>query len=122
MRAGSAAASHCVPMLPRKSVPSMLWTNSPGNDDTSFGGGVSNFLATEMGSDLQAAAPFYGQAADTKRVPRIKASLVIHYAEDDPRVNAMRKEYEAALTANKVDFVAHLLHGSERRRPHIGFA
>lgn len=78
-----------------------------------FGGGVSNYLATEMGSELQAAAPFYGQAAPKERVPRIKASLVIHWAEDDPRINAMRPEYEAALKANGVDWVSYSYPGTK---------
>lgn len=72
-----------------------------------FGGGVSNFLATEMGAELHAAAPFYGQSADLKRVPRIKASLVIHWAEDDPRINEQRPAYEAALKAHGIDWVSY---------------
>ena len=55
-----------------------------------FGGGVTNYLAVEMGDDLQAAAPFYGRAPDTAGVPKIKASILVHYAENDPRVNATR--------------------------------
>lgn len=77
-----------------------------------FGGGVSNYLAVEMGEDIQASAPFYGRAADTEDVPKIKASLVIHYAEDDPRVNAMRPDYEAALKANDVDYAMHVYEGT----------
>ncbi len=69
-----------------------------------FGGGVSNWLATEMGSELSASAPFYGAAAKTEDVPRIKAPLLIHYAEEDPRVNAMRADYEAALKAANVRY------------------
>lgn len=78
-----------------------------------FGGGVSNFLATEMGDELQAAAPFYGQAADLARVPRIKASLVIHWADDDPRVNAQRADYEAALKEHGVDWVSYSYPGTK---------
>ncbi|MCI4661305.1 MAG: dienelactone hydrolase family protein [Neomegalonema sp.] len=69
-----------------------------------FGGGVANYLATEMGADLAASAPFYGAAAKTDAVPNIKAAMLIHYAEDDPRVNAMRPDYEAALQAAGVDY------------------
>ncbi len=43
--------------------------------------------------------PFYGAAAPTAEVPKIKAALLIHYAEDDPRVNGMRPAYEEALKA-----------------------
>ncbi len=69
-----------------------------------FGGGAVNRLAVELGDDLAAGVPFYGAAAPTEDVPRIKAALQIHYAEDDPRINAMRPDYEAALQANGVDF------------------
>ena len=50
-----------------------------------WGGGTTNFLATEMGDELQAGAPFYGRAADTDQVGNIKAAILVHYAEDDER-------------------------------------
>jgi carboxymethylenebutenolidase len=77
-----------------------------------FGGGVANYLAVEMGEDIQAAAPFYGRAADAEDVPKIKASLAIHYAENDERVNAMRPAYEEALKANNVDYAMHVYEGT----------
>ena len=51
------------------------------------GGGVVNFLAVEMGSDLQGAVPYYGPAPEPGSVPKIKAPLLIHLAEQDPRIN-----------------------------------
>jgi carboxymethylenebutenolidase len=77
-----------------------------------WGGGTTNFLATELGNDLQAAAPFYGAAADTARVPRISAAVQAHYAEMDDRVNAMRPDYEAALQANDVTYEMHVYPGT----------
>lgn len=62
-----------------------------------FGGGVANSLAVELGESLQAAAPFYGRAPDLERVGAIRAELAIHWAEDDPRVNAHKETYEQAL-------------------------
>lgn len=41
-------------------------------------------------------------------MPKIRAALLIQYAEDDPRINAMREEYLAALKANGVTRGAHL--------------
>src|SRR5690606_24660355 len=38
-----------------------------------YGGGVSNPLATLLGPDLAAAAPFYGAAPPVAEVPKIKA-------------------------------------------------
>lgn len=77
-----------------------------------FGGGVANYLAVELGEDIQASAPFYGRAPKMEAVPKIKASLLIHYAENDPRVNAMRPDYEAALKANSVDYEMHVYEGT----------
>jgi carboxymethylenebutenolidase len=77
-----------------------------------FGGGVANFLATEMGDALKASAPFYGAAAKIDEVPNIKAAMLIHYAEDDERVNAQRPAYEAALKAAGVDYKMYVYEGT----------
>ncbi len=77
-----------------------------------FGGGVINFLAVEMGGDLNAGAPFYGRAPKSEDVVKIRASLLIHYAENDPRINKTRPDYEAALKANKVAFEMHSYPGT----------
>ncbi len=72
-----------------------------------FGGGVINFLAVEMGGDLNAGVPFYGRAPKSEDVVKIRAPLLIHYAENDPRINKSRAGYEAALKANNVPFEMH---------------
>lgn len=72
-----------------------------------YGGGVVNRLAVELGSDLNAGVPFYGWSAKSEDVPRIKAPLMIQYAEDDPRVNSTQEEYKAALEKNGKDFVMY---------------
>ena len=77
-----------------------------------WGGGVTNFLAVTLGGDLNAAAPFYGRAPDPAEVSRIRAPLLIHYAENDPRVNAMRPAFEAALKANNADYRMHTYPGT----------
>jgi len=77
-----------------------------------WGGGTANFLATEMGEELNAAAPFYGGAAATDKVPAISTALQVHYAEDDERVNAMRPEFEEALKANGVSYEMHIYPGT----------
>ena len=77
-----------------------------------FGGGVINFLAVEMGNDLNAGAPFYGSAPKSEDVVKIRAPLLIHYAENDPRINKTRPGYEAALKANKVPFEMHSYPGT----------
>ena len=77
-----------------------------------WGGGITNFLAVEMGAGLSAAVPFYGAAPAVEDVPGIKAPLLIQSAEDDPRINAMWPEFEEALTANKKRYERHLYKGT----------
>lgn len=77
-----------------------------------FGGGVINFLAVEMGNDLNAGAPFYGRAPKSEDVVKIRAPMLIHYAENDPRINKGRPGYETALKANKVAFEMHTYPGT----------
>ena len=62
--------------------------------------------------DLNAGAPFYGRAAAAADVPKIRAPLLIHYAENDQRVNAMRPDFEAALKAAGADFEMHTYPGT----------
>ena len=44
-----------------------------------YGGGIANFLATEL-PVLAAAVPFYGRQGELSKVTQIKAPLLIHYA------------------------------------------
>jgi carboxymethylenebutenolidase len=78
-----------------------------------WGGGTSNYLATALGGDLQAAAPFYGAAAETAAVPKIKAALLVHYAENDARINEMWPAYEQALKAAGVRYEAYIYPGTQ---------
>jgi carboxymethylenebutenolidase len=78
-----------------------------------WGGGTTNWLATVLGAEMQAGAPFYGAAAEAAAVPRIKAALLIHYAENDARINAMWPPYEAALKAAGVRHEAHVYSGTQ---------
>ena len=78
-----------------------------------FGGGVVNFLAAELGADLQAGAPYYGVAAPTDRVARIRAPLVCHLAANDERINATYPAYQAALRAAGVAHEVHVYPGTQ---------
>jgi carboxymethylenebutenolidase len=78
-----------------------------------WGGGTTNFLAVELGADLGAAVPFYGAAAETARVPAIKAPLLIQYAENDERINAMWPAFETALKAGGVQYEMHMYPGTQ---------
>lgn len=61
-----------------------------------YGGGIANFLATQL-PQLRAAAPFYGIPPPLEDVPNIKADLLVVLAANDERVNGAWPAYEAAL-------------------------
>jgi carboxymethylenebutenolidase len=63
-----------------------------------WGGGMVNELAARS-PELAAGVVYYGIQPDLARVPGIRAALLIHYAEQDPRINAGAAAYEAALRA-----------------------
>ncbi|MFL5897773.1 MAG: dienelactone hydrolase family protein, partial [Solirubrobacterales bacterium] len=68
-----------------------------------YGGGIANLLATRV-PELSAAVPFYGGQPPAEDVARIKAPLLIHYAEKDDRINAGIPAFMAALEANHVKY------------------
>jgi carboxymethylenebutenolidase len=73
-----------------------------------FGGGIANSLAVRMGSDLQAAVPFYGGAAPAADVPKIKAAVLVHHGSEDKRLVDAWPEYEAALKAAGVTYEGYI--------------
>ena len=68
-----------------------------------YGGGIVNMLATRL-PDLAAAVPFYGNQPSAEDAARIKAPMLIHYAEHDDRINAGWPAFEAALKAHHVSY------------------
>ena len=78
-----------------------------------YGGGMVNYLATRLGSDLAAGVPFYGSAPNLEDVPKIKALLMIQSAENDPRINESWPAYEAALKAANVKYERFLYPGTQ---------
>jgi len=76
-----------------------------------WGGGMSNQVAVNS-PDLAAAAPFYGRQPAPEDVPKIKASLLLHYAGLDQRINAGIAAYEAALKAASVDYKIYVYEGA----------
>ncbi|MEO8676419.1 MAG: dienelactone hydrolase family protein, partial [Casimicrobiaceae bacterium] len=73
-----------------------------------YGGGVVNYLAATLGTEMHAGAPYYGVAADTASVANISAPLVCHLAENDERVNSTYPAFEAALKAAGVDYQVYI--------------
>jgi carboxymethylenebutenolidase len=77
-----------------------------------YGGGMANYLATQV-PELAAAVPFYGGQPPAAEVAKIKSPLLIHYAGKDDRINAGWPAYEAALKAAGVRHEGHIYAGTE---------
>ncbi|MCS0588951.1 dienelactone hydrolase family protein [Massilia norwichensis] len=77
-----------------------------------YGGGIANYLATQI-PELAAAVPFYGAQPAAADVARIRAPLMIHDAGKDERILAGWPAYEAALQANKVNYQHFVYAGAE---------
>ena len=78
-----------------------------------WGGGATNWLATVLGADMQAGVPYYGAAPATDAVAAIKAAMLIQYAQNDERINAMWPAYEAALKAAGVSYEMFMYPGTQ---------
>ncbi|APW37950.1 dienelactone hydrolase [Rhodoferax koreense] len=75
-----------------------------------YGGGVANAAAVAY-PELGAAVPFYGRQPKAEDVARIKAPLLLHYAELDTGINQGWPAYEAALKANNKTYEAYIYKG-----------
>jgi carboxymethylenebutenolidase len=61
--------------------------------------------------ELSAAVPFYGAQPKADDVPRIKAPLLLHYAELDTRITGGWPAYRDALDANHKVYQAYVYPG-----------
>jgi carboxymethylenebutenolidase len=88
-----------------------LGTGKVGAVGFCFGGGMVNELAVRIPDVIVAAVPFYGRQPASADVPKIKAALLIHYAEMDQRINEGREEFEKALKAAGTRYQAFMYPG-----------
>jgi len=72
-----------------------------------YGGGIANFLATQL-PDLAAAVPFYGAQPAAADAAKIKAPLLLQYAGLDDRITGAWPAYETALKAAGVKYTAYI--------------
>ena len=77
-----------------------------------WGGALANQLAVHR-QDLLAAVPFYGRQPEAADVPKIRASLMLHYAATDERINAGMEAYEQALKAAGKDYKQYVYEGTQ---------
>lgn len=75
-----------------------------------YGGGVCNAAAVAY-PELKAAVPYYGRQAAAEDAAKIRASLMLHYAGLDERINEGWPAYEAALKAAGTDYQAFIYEG-----------
>jgi carboxymethylenebutenolidase len=76
-----------------------------------FGGGMANTMAVRLPDVIVAAVPFYGGQPSAEDTAKIKAELLLHYAEHDGRINEGWPAYEEALKANDVKYTMHMYDG-----------
>jgi carboxymethylenebutenolidase len=77
-----------------------------------WGGGMANQVAVNS-PDLSAAVPYYGDQPAAEDVPKIKASLLLHYAGTDERINKGIAAFEAALKKASVDYKIYMYEGAK---------
>jgi carboxymethylenebutenolidase len=104
-RADFLAAARAIGTLPQS-------TGKVGVVGFCWGGGIANYLATQL-PELAAAVPFYGSQPPAAEVAKIRAPLMIHDAGKDERVLAGWPAYEAALKENHVAYEHFVYQGAE---------
>ena len=77
-----------------------------------WGGAMANQVAVNS-PDVAAVVPFYGRQPAAEDVPRIKASLLLHYGGLDKRINKGIPAYEAALKTAAVDYRLYIYEGAK---------
>ena len=75
-----------------------------------FGGWISGMMAVRL-PNLDAAVPYYGRQPSDEDAVKIKAPLLLQYAELDSRVNAGWPAFEKVLKANNIEHQAYIYPG-----------
>lgn len=76
-----------------------------------WGGAMTNQVAVRC-PELLAAVPYYGSQPAAEDVPRIKASLLLHYGGLDERINRGIPAFEAALKQAKIPYQIWIYEGA----------
>lgn len=78
-----------------------------------WGGAMANRVAVASGARLAASVPWYGPAPPPGEAAKVKAAMLLHYAENDSRVNVTAQPWIDALKAAKVPAEAFFYEGTE---------
>lgn len=77
-----------------------------------WGGGMANQLAVNS-PDVTAVVPYYGRQPASEDVPKIKASLLLHYAGNDEGIDKGIPAYVEALNKAHVDYKLYMYEGAQ---------
>jgi carboxymethylenebutenolidase len=77
-----------------------------------WGGAMANQVAVNS-PDVLAVVPYYGRQPASEDVPKIKASLLLHYAGIDEGINKGIPAYEEALKKASIDYKIHMYEGAQ---------
>ena len=77
-----------------------------------WGGAVANQLAVHS-PDVSAVVPYYGRQPSDQDVPKIKASLLLHYGGLDANINKGIPAYEAALKKSAINYQLFIYEGAQ---------
>jgi carboxymethylenebutenolidase len=77
-----------------------------------WGGGMANQLAVNS-PDLSAVVPYYGDQPASEDVSKIKASLLLHYAGLDERINKGIPAFEEALKKVSIYYKIYMYEGAK---------
>lgn len=87
-------------------------TGSVGCTGFCWGGSMTNQVAVNA-PDLKAAVPYYGGVPSVEDVPKIKASMLCHYAGEDQRINQGIPEFEDAMKKAGIDYKIYIYEGAQ---------
>jgi carboxymethylenebutenolidase len=76
-----------------------------------WGGAIANQVAVNS-LDVSAVVSYYGRQPTSEDVPKIKASLLLHYAGIDEGINRGIPAYEEALKKASIDYKMYMYEGA----------
>lgn len=88
-----------------------LSTGKVGCTGFCWGGGITNQVAVNA-PELDAAVPYYGSQPAVEDVPKIKASIMAHYAGNDERINSGIEAFEEAMKKASIDYQIFIYEGA----------
>ncbi len=86
-------------------------TGKVGSVGFCYGGGVSLQCAVSSPA-ADACVLFYGRALSAEQIAQVKAPLMMNYAGNDPRVNAMIPDFRLALDEHGVAYTINMYPGT----------